>query len=99
MSDLNSHLMPKDTMMPFSKIDRCPSCGYKVDCATELHHEPIKPIKGDFSICLNCGQLNKFDAALSLVPSTVEDESNLSATLFSEVKKAQAYIARRGIFT
>lgn len=77
---------------------QCPICGYNVDAATELHHEPISPKPGDFSLCLNCGSLNKFGDDLGLVESTEDDILLLAADQFVEVRKAQDYIRKRGVF-
>ena len=83
---------------PNLKADRCPGCGYKVDSANLLGSEdPVRPRPGDFSICLNCGQLNRYDRELNLVAGIPEDESLLSAETFAQVRKAQRFIQQRGL--
>lgn len=78
--------------------DRCPNCLYKVDAATCLNGER-SPRHGDFALCLNCGQLNVYGKGLIQHQASVEEESELDAKAFSEVRRAQKIIHQRGIFT
>lgn len=78
------------------KPDACPNCGYKVDAVSVLDGKEATPKTGDFSLCLSCGALNRFNADLMLVQSTPEDISDLHPDDFAQVRKAQSIIRKRG---
>jgi len=84
---------------PNHKKDECPKCGYAVDSATELHHEPVKPSAGDFSLCLSCGSLLRFDRELLLGHASADELDELDDAQRSEIRKAQRYILQRGPIT
>jgi hypothetical protein len=47
--------------------NQCPYCSYLYDCA----YDPIdnaSPKEGDFSICIRCGRVARYDPTLKLVP-------------------------------
>lgn len=50
----------KTTAMPTSA---CPTCGYVMDQASSVEGEAT-PKTGDFSVCMRCGELLRFNAAL-----------------------------------
>ena len=52
----------RTTEMPLSY---CPSCGYKMNAATSLENDAV-PKSGDFSVCLRCGEILRFDENLLL---------------------------------
>jgi len=57
--------------MPFEKDSRlannvCPECGCKLDAATFVADESIKPEPGDFSVCIDCGSFMVFDDDMRL---------------------------------
>ncbi len=87
--------MSDDWEMPKSA---CPGCGYKVDhCSRPEQGVPLrKPKPGDLSLCLNCGQVNKFDAKMELVESEVEDMDDLTPQQFVLIRRAQKHIFERG---
>ena len=66
----------------FVKRDECPACFYQIECATAAGGGENRPGPGDFSVCLNCAELLRYDDQLNLyIPS--EDEM---AELDSEAK-------------
>lgn len=42
---------------------RCPACGYVIDRASSVEGDAT-PTPGDFSVCMDCGAVLRFDAAL-----------------------------------
>lgn len=56
----------------YVKPDKCKFCGYKIDCA----HTPFgkrRPVPGDISVCLKCGNVHFFDDTLSLRKASAEE--------------------------
>ena len=58
-------------------IASCHLCGYKVDSDSGLF-EDHRPLVGDLSICLNCGELAAFTPEMTLREVTVEERAALS---------------------
>lgn len=79
---------------------RCPQCGYKLDAATKMHGEEKSPEEDDTSMCLNCGQVLKYQADLSLKKATAEEIRELMEMpeAWATIEKAQMFIRRRGRF-
>lgn len=46
---------------------KCPTCGLEWDGATEVNNNAATPTPGDFSLCINCGELMRYSAELELV--------------------------------
>lgn len=44
----------------------CPNCGTKLDGATDIGMSGGRPGKGDFSICLSCATILRFEEGSSL---------------------------------
>lgn len=51
----------------------CPVCGKKLDAASESTGAPVKPVEGDFSVCLYCGALLRFGAHLVIVKASLDE--------------------------
>lgn len=66
--------MPIDTVMPPCL---CPKCGIKLDMATGAVGE-AKPEPGDFSMCIECGALLRFDDTLHSRIATAADIGEMS---------------------
>lgn len=80
---------------------RCPACNYELDAATVTHGEDKLPCEGDASICLNCGQVLKYQADLTLRKASAADVRELmqeSPDAWATIEKAQRFIERRGRF-
>jgi hypothetical protein len=55
------------TILP---VSNCSGCGTKLDAATAVD---AVPKHGDFSVCIECGTLHRFDAELRLIAATEEE--------------------------
>jgi ribosomal protein L40E len=74
----------------------CLRCGYYMDHATNASGKG-RPVPGDFSVCLNCGAVNMFDAKLNLVPSSVDAARDLlKPPAFQKLILSQLFIKQRG---
>ena len=52
---------------------KCAKCGYKMDGATNVHDQNLRPKAGDVSLCLHCGAIGIFDVAQKVrQPSELE---------------------------
>lgn len=74
----------------------CLRCGYYVDHAAKLTGKTGPPEPGDFTLCLNCGQLFRFNKQLGLVLTGNEAISELAEPKQRTVRVVQDFIARRG---
>lgn len=45
----------------------CPWCGYLCDAATPVGDKDAVPKPGDYSVCIECSSINRFDGMLILV--------------------------------
>lgn len=54
-------MMALTTRLP---LDLCPSCGQKLDAATNLDYH--KPEVGDISVCINCQSVLEWDQNMRL---------------------------------
>lgn len=72
----------------------CPGCRYRMDAATAAEGDH-RPSVGDYSVCLNCGEILRYSAGLCLC----RDTSNL-ADLDEEgrrtIRQARRLIIQRG---
>ena len=87
-------MMDHDTATPGTY---CPRCAYYVDRAASIGSTAV-PEPGDFSLCLNCGALNRFKQDMLLEPVPDDDPDLLDLTPQSRLKimLVQGYIAKRG---
>jgi len=78
----------------------CPRCGYYSDAARSIDKEDdAQPTPGDFSLCLNCGTLLRFNARRRLVlpPSELPGPLELVEARVGEMLlRAQSLIRERG---
>ena len=63
----------------------CFTCGHKFDVSSGGERKP-KP--GDFSICINCGELGVYDDSLRIVPPTEEDLLQAPLVEIAQIQKA-----------
>lgn len=62
------------------KKSKCPNCRVEWNGATDLETpKAVPPSSGDFTICVNCGQINIFDENLSLKKATEEELKELTS--------------------
>lgn len=55
----------------------CPSCGYKLEIHTGLQSKDDIPSLGDFTICLSCGDILRFDSETKISVATQKDLNEL----------------------
>jgi hypothetical protein len=80
---------------------RCPACNYKLDAATIADGEDRLPECGDTSVCLNCGQVLRYDPDLMLrkvTPQEIRELMEEAPDSWAVIEKAQRFIERRGRF-
>lgn len=72
----------------------CPTCGAMVDAATDPTDDSLRPVPGDFSICLYCQDIHVFEevpdnnSELDLREATVEELLTLPIDLVSRYQRA-----------
>lgn len=84
--------MSDETRIPKAS---CPNCGYVMDAATALK-EAATPRPNDFTLCLNCGVLHRFNADMTLRPATSDDLAQLDPLTAMDIGHATALILKRG---
>ena len=52
---------------------KCPACGHPLTRATGIDGGEQAPDPGDYSVCLYCGQLLRFDEDLAVRPATLDE--------------------------
>lgn len=68
----------------------CPHCGYMIDCATGASSPDIKPRGGDFSMCLKCGGLLRYNDDLTVRSMVDEDWAELSVNQIALINKMRS---------
>jgi hypothetical protein len=74
--------------------NRCPYCDGSLDAASHMR-EQAKPKKGDFSVCIYCAQLLRFDELLAprkLLAGEAETVFLAQPKLAEEIRRLQAAI-------
>lgn len=51
----------------------CPQCGLLLSGATNADGSPVPPEHGDFSVCIDCGNVSRFNRELVLVPCSLAE--------------------------
>jgi hypothetical protein len=78
-------------------LSRCPHCGHILDAASVLEGPTPKPVEGDLSICLGCGEVSQFDRRSRLRPVTASILADLdpdeAADLLKTQKAVRAFLA------
>lgn len=80
---------------------RCPQCNYKLDAATVANGDDRMPDPGDHSVCINCGQVLKYEADLRLRKATAAEIREImeeAPEAWATIEKAQMFIHARGRF-
>ena len=73
----------------------CLGCGAVNDRTTETTGGGHKPVAGDATICVSCGQVSIFNEDLSLRPPTKDEEEALATNEnYQRVRKAWESIPR-----
>lgn len=59
---------------PIRHIDQfCPYCNTLLNATTSINNKKNNPKPGDFSICINCAEVIRFDQNLKLKKSSIEE--------------------------
>lgn len=78
--------------------DHCPTCGYFFDSGTiAVGDETLRPGIGDFTICVNCGELLRYGEGFFVQEVEPEDLEGLDAEQRRMITKAQMFIHKRGL--
>ena len=76
----------------------CPKCGHKIDGATTLYKEDAIPVKGDVSLCINCGETLVFaDDHGTLAVARARDLMDLAPTDLDLLSRGRKFIKMRGM--
>lgn len=63
----------------------CPKCGLIMQCSTNFEEGRVaSPQEGDVSVCIGCGAINKYEANLTLVATTTEEENKIINEMMSD---------------
>lgn len=75
----------------------CSLCGKKLNAASS--YEDKKPSPGDISVCIQCGELHKFDDSLNTVPLDEGELEKLKQdkALWDSIEFVQKAISSRPI--
>lgn len=77
------------------KPTSCPDCGYVFDRATGKAGGK-GPGEGDFSVCVNCGAVLRFDADLRANQASEHELAELTPDLTMQLLLASDYFKARG---
>lgn len=89
-SDDRALIDDEATRLPTSA---CPTCGYEMDSASSVGRKAT-PKPGDFSLCMRCGAVLRFDAELRLEPATSDELTELDEEGRTTLLRAQAVIRK-----
>jgi hypothetical protein len=73
----------------------CPRCGY-LDTVGLMSFSLDAPKRGDFSVCLNCGAINRLDETLRLVVASDADVAAIHPVRQFTLRAAQRHAQQRG---
>jgi predicted nucleic-acid-binding Zn-ribbon protein len=79
--DKNKHFVMKDS---------CPYCGHNFDSASMPGDETIRPVPGDITLCIKCGEVSQFGDEMELSPFNV---SQLNLEQLKDIRQKQYLIA------
>ena len=75
-------------------LDQCPTCAYLVNAASTMEDDAARPSPGDFSVCLNCGAINRFGPQMRVVTSSLDDAPDEETAY--QLSRVQNIIRKRG---
>lgn len=79
-----------------TSIINCPNCKYIFDTHSEINDNKIKPVKGDYSICFNCGEFLEFDKDLKPFVIGYDQLKNADGKEIAQLMAYQIEIKLRG---
>lgn len=68
-----------------------------MDASTCAYHEDAEPEEGDFTLCMRCGEIFRFDGNLEAKPVMVADLIGLHPQTASELDRAQQLIRKERV--
>lgn len=77
------------------KRQHCLSCGYIISAAFDVEEETDQPRPGDYSICLYCAAMCRFDNDLNLRPLTKLDMEELDTGLLTLLMRSKQEVLKR----
>lgn len=57
----------------------CPTCGRRLNAASAADGSPVRPKLGDFSVCIGCARILRFDEEREPVLAVADDLAELAA--------------------
>jgi len=78
-------------------VSTCPTCGYKMDCASCYYDEKARPRPGDYSVCMKCGEIQRFTEALTLRAAELNDFIGLDKETNEHLTKVQTLVRRERV--
>lgn len=72
---------------------QCPSCQCSIDAATALT-EDVTPSPGDFTVCIQCAAILRFDRELHLKETVYHELKELDTEALEELALIRAVIAK-----
>jgi hypothetical protein len=75
---------------------RCPGCRYQFDRASSLAGEH-EPSADDFTLCLKCGAILRFNADLTIREASPADLETLDLETYEEIQRIRSAIVRMSI--
>jgi hypothetical protein len=79
---------------------KCPTCGYEMDAATQIHDVAAEvigncpPEVGDITLCVNCGDALEFAEGLKLQVASLDTLVKLSEKQHWAIEVAQKLIRK-----
>lgn len=67
----------------------CPTCNFRSNYATCVADKNALPEAGDFSVCIECGEILVFKENLTLRAVTLDDLVSLPEELHTELERMQ----------
>ena len=77
--------------------DYCPTCNYKLDCATAVEENHVAPNPHDVSICLNCAEWLEYSDDMALIIMPISTKQSLSQENLITLSNATIFIKKRGL--
>lgn len=78
-----------------TRASRCPHCNNPLTAATHFDGRPHKPSPGDWSVCLECGGLLRFNIHMRTVAGRAIDLADEPPELRDVITRMQQHIRGR----
>jgi hypothetical protein len=74
---------------------RCPHCSHLIDAATPHDGAKHAPAVGDWSVCINCGGLLRFNTELRMVAGLAGELAREPAEMRALIARMQQHVRER----